>query len=193
MFQISTNDAFNGFHASACTLCRYYLLATHPPRGGARSTVHVSRTAAIRHAEISRARGVRFTLIEMPALFFSCDRHQPSLLGSSGLLITESTNCAPMAAHGAVSIDRLDVRSIIAQFLRQPERLFVRRTEADMPALCGPLRAWSSESIGSRRPLAWCCVNKCVAFDLSHLESLRMRLDQQIRNLNAASVASHGG
>jgi hypothetical protein len=66
----------------------------------------------------------------------------------------------------------------------------VRKTMVDMPALVGPLQAWKSRSRGLRHSLDWGCINRAVSVDLSHLESLRMRLDQQIRGL--ARTVPHG-
>lgn len=186
---ISTNDGFNAYRASGCTLCKYYWLATLGAPGGSYETLHASRGEACARAELDRDRGIRFCLIEMPALFFPCDDGSGSVLGAAGLLITEERGWSPMAVHGAVSVQRPDVRSIVSQFVRDPENLVVRRTSVDMPALVGPLRAWNSRSKGPRRPLDWHCINRAVAIDLSHLDSLRMRLDQQIRGL-AGAVAS---
>lgn len=189
---IHTNDSFNGFHASGCTLCKCYWLATLGGPDGATESVHAARGTACGHAELARGRGVRFLLAEIPALFFPCDDDHRSVYGSAGLVITETMRADPMSVHGAVSVVRLDVRSIIAQFVREPSRLFVRRTTADMPALAGPLRAWKSKSRGARKPLDWECANPSISVDLGHLESLRMRLDQQVRALVGAAASPRG-
>lgn len=186
MHLINTNDRFNGYQASGCTLCKYYWLATMGAAGGSYETVHASRSAACTQAELNRGRGIRFCLIEMPALFFPCDDGTGSVLRAAGLLITEDKNWSPMAVHGTVSVQRLDVRSIVSQFIREPESLMVRKSVVDMPALAGPLQAWQSRSKGVRDPLDWRCINRAVAIDLSHLESLQMRLDQQIRGMAGA-------
>lgn len=189
---VHTNDSFNGFHASGCTLCKCYWLATLGGPDRAMESVHASRGTACGHAELARGRGVRFLLAEIPALFFPCDDERRSVYGSAGLVITETMRFDPMSVHGAVSLARLDVRSVIAQFVREPSRLFVRRTSADMPALAGPLRAWKSRSRGVRQPLDWECANRRISVDLSHLESLRMRLDQQVRALAGTEAAAEG-
>lgn len=186
MRRFCTNDVFNGYQASGCALCKYYWLATMGAAGGSYETVHDSRSAACSQAELNRGRGIRFCLIEMPALFFPCDDGTGCVLRAAGLLITEDRSWSPMAVHGAVSVQRPDVRSIISQFVRAPENLMVRKSGVDMPALVGPLQAWQSRSRGARRRLDWHCINRAVAVDLSHLESLQMRLDQQIRGMAGA-------
>jgi hypothetical protein len=97
-----------------------------------------------------------------------------------------------MATHGAVSLDRLDVRSVIAQFTRSPADLLARQTDIDMPVIAGPFRAWQSYSTSPRKALGWKCVNTAVKFDMSHLESLCMRFRQQVRSMSdARSVRAH--
>jgi hypothetical protein len=184
MQPISSNDPFNAYRVAGCTLCKYYWLARLGSVRSGVETVHESRFAAVAHAESTRTRGVRFTLVEMPALFFGCEAGDGRIGAVDGLMITESRQWAPMAAHGAVSLTRLDVRSVVASFLRDPASLLVRRTTSDMPVLVAPFHAWQSRSLGSRRALQWDCVNRKVAIDLSHLETLRMRFDQQVRQLS---------
>jgi hypothetical protein len=187
MQQIATNDPLNASCITGCTLCKYYWLARLGTAQGGSESVHASRFAALAHADATRARGMHFVLVEMPALFFPCERQQLQIGSEAGLLLTEGRVLAPMAVHGAVSLSSLGVRSVLAQFARAPEQLRAFKTGADMPALVLPLQAWRSRSVGIRRPLKWECVNRRVAFDLSHLESLRMRFDQQIRQLSAGN------
>jgi len=184
MQQITTNDSFNASRITGCTLCKYYWLARLGAAQGGTESVHASRFAALAHAEATRARGIRFVLIEMPALFFPCDVHQLRIGSEAGLVLTEARGWAPMAVHGAASLSSLDVRSVLARFTRAPEQLLACKAGADMPALVSPLQAWRSRAVGIRQTLKWESVNRRVAFDLSHLESLRMRFDQQIRQLS---------
>lgn len=188
MRPINTNDPFNALHVTGCTLCKYYWLAKLAGSARGTDTVHATRNAAIGAAEASRTRGARFMIMEAPALFFSCDDDSHRLRGSQGLLVTELRSFAPMATHGAVSLARLDIRSVIAQFTRSPAQLFAQQSDADMPVLVGSLRAWQSYSVSPRHLLGWKCVNAAVAIDTSHLESLCMRFSQQVRQLRGEEV-----
>lgn len=183
MDAINTNDPINALHVTGCALCKYYWLAKLGGRGRGAVSHHQSILSAVARAESGRTRGARYTLIELPALVFNLGDGHDGLRGARGLVVSESQTLTPMSVHGAVSLERLDVRSVIAQFTRSPASLLALRAEGDMPVLAGPLRAWRSHSVASRKALEWRCVNRNVGADLSHLESLRMRFDQQIRQL----------
>ena len=189
MRSINTSDLFNAFLVTDCTLSKYYWLAKLAGSARGTDSVHASRLTAIAAAEEARTRGARFMIIESPALFFSCDDGTNRLRGSQGLLVTEHRSFTPMATHGAVSLERLDVRSVIAQFTRSPTDLLARQTDIDMPVIAGQFRAWRSYSTSPRKPLGWKCVNPAVKFDTSHLESLRMRFSQQVRSLREQNSA----
>lgn len=205
MQQIASDDEFLDRRVRACGMCKYYFLVLHRRGQSRRAGAHSfpSSREAREWAESARESVSRFTLIELPALFFHVDDGSGRAQHSEGLLIADTATWRPLAKFGAAALDDLAVRSVTAQFERpsesrreswresRSELLRRYKTSVDMPALIRPLRAWSSRKPRMRKtttPLDWRVENGAVAIDTSHIESLCMRFAQQIRWLRRGFV-----
>ena len=197
MQQIASDDEFLDRRVRACGMCKYYFLVLHRRGQSRRVGAHSfpSSYEAREWAESARESVSRFTLIELPALFFHVDDGSGRAQYSEGLLIADTATWRPLAKFGAAALDDLSVRSVMAQFERPSEGRdgLMRRykTSIDMPALIRPLRAWGSRKPRTQKsttPLDWRVENAAVAIDTSHIESLCMRFAQQIRWLRRGFV-----
>ena len=197
---LSTNHGTDGGLARSCSLCKVYWITTvRSAWHGRRSLIyrehtdfHASLESALDAAEVQRKPGAAFLLRELPALFFPCDYGGSRLSRTSGVVLVEVNTQQPLARFGAVSVLRLDRASLGELFASGGEDVMVFESGPDMPVLACAPRMWISSAVSRAHRLQWREVPKAAAWDLSHIESLRMRFDQQVRAMRLASKAAQG-
>lgn len=199
MKHYTENKGFCSDIARTCVACRVYLaLTVRTTKGGGTSvsycgagSFHATLESALSSVESARTRGSRFELRELPALYFSSDTRGSSLHRSRGLVVAEVNTHAPFAKCGALSLSESSMVGIGDQFVVRGEHIAVMEGPAELPGLKSELVAWRSISFGPGFKLSWRELPP-KKWDLSHLKSLRMRLDQQVRNLRGVVGSASG-
>ena len=175
----------------ACTICKVYWITTVRSAWGGRRSIcyesaksfHPSLETAIDAAESMRTRGSAFVIHELPALYLPLESVMGRRPSRRGLVVVEVNTEAPLACCGTVAIDTLEAQPIADMFQIRGGDFTTLEASSDMPVLAGDLRQWVSSAYGVRYMLSWSEIVKAVAWDLSHIESLCMRLSQQVRDL----------
>jgi hypothetical protein len=175
--------------ARTCMICKlYWALTRRSTRGGGASlsylgagSFHGTLESALSSIESARTRGSRFELHEIPALFFP-----------SGLVVAEVNTNSPFASCGTLAVTDPNLISIGDQFTLGRGDFAVMEAPAELPALKREMLAWRSNVVGPGFKLDW---NEIPSrpWDLTHIRSLRMRLDQQVRNLHRVVGSSMWG
>ncbi len=186
--------------ARTCTLCKlYWSLTRRSTRGGGASlsylgagSFHATLESALSSIESARTRGSSFELHEIPALFFPSDTRLRSLHRACGLAVAEVNTNSPFASCGALAVTDPSLISIGDQFVLSRGEFAVMEAPAELPSLKREMLAWRSTAVGPGFKLDW---NEIPSrrWDLSHIRSLRMRLDQQVRNLHRVVGPSASG
>jgi len=202
MNNYTENIGFCSDFARNCMTCSVYLaLTVRTTKGGGTSvsyfganSFHPTLERALSSVESTRTRGSRFELREIPALFFQSDTRGMSLHRARGLVVAEVNTLKPFASCGALSLSESSMASVGDQFVLQGENFSVMEAPAEVAGLKRDLLAWRSISMGPGYKLGWRELAP-KQWDLSHLRSLRMRLDQQVRNMQSApySTRASGG
>jgi hypothetical protein len=175
----------------ACTICKVYWVTTVRSAWGGRRSIcyesaksfHPSLEAAVDAAESMRARGSAFVIHELPALYLPFESVVGRRPSRRGLVVVEVNTETPLACCGTVAIDTREAQPIADMFLIRGSDFTTLEAASDMPVLAGDLRQWVSSACGVRSMLGWSEIVKATDRDLSHIESLCMRLSQQVRDL----------
>jgi hypothetical protein len=174
----------------ACTICKVYWITTVRSAWGGRPSVcyesaksfHPSFEAARDAAECMRTRGSAFVIHERPALYLPFETVPGDRLNRRGMAVVEVNTDAPFARCGADALYTLDALPISDMFQAKGDDFTTLETVSDMPVLAGDLQRWYSTAGRARYGLGWSEVPLKGAWDFSHLESLHMRLSQQVRD-----------
>ena len=191
-----STELHRGF-ARACITGKLYWGVTIRTTAGGKASLSYSGAASFHHTlegalswiESARTRGSRFELREVPALYFPPDLRRGNLHRGRGLVVAEVNSNAPFATCGAMSLNTLDLFSVGDQFTARGADFCAMEAPAEIPGLGGELLAWRSRVFSSRYKLRWSQIAG-VQWDLSHIQSLCMRLDQEVRNTRDAAAAS---
>lgn len=185
-----------GFARACITGKLYWALTVRTTAGGKTSlsysgaaSIHDTLEGALSWIEGARTRGSRFELREIPALYFPPDLRRGNLHRRRGLVVAEVNSNAPFATCGAMSLNTPDLFSVGDQFTARGTDFCAMEAPAEIPGLEGELLAWRSRVFYSRYKLRWSQIPG-AQWDLSHIQSLRMRLDQEVRNTKDAAAAS---